>query len=249
MRGAKRYQTAHSDRALCIPHSKHSSESSPSLKQFTFLPWAKPCLDALFQQAEKQPCARGLLQRPLPWPALSKTLQAQAPKQSTAFQLFTHFLYPEPARGKEDGCKAAGRSGRPALHKTTWGHMKLHKAKAQIPQQVPQPIFVPTPLSIWEIIRPVFSVTANSDSLKLSSSDLYTQPVSMPFIYTLMSAMKHVFPYKLISKLTPKHTLGKFPPLIGSLFSMASWVYQVKDVYMLNSIPVFSLCMLLLPCT
>lgn len=212
MRGAKRCQTAHSDRALCISDSRHSPDSSPSLKQFTFLPWAKPCLAALFQQAEKQPCARGLVLGPLPWHTLSKTFQAQAPKQSTTFQLFTHLLCPEPAREREHRCKAAGRSGRPALHKTTWGYMKLHKAKAQIPQHVPQSIFVLTPLSIWEIIQSVFSITADSASLKFSSSDLYTQPVSMLFIYTLIPAMKHVFQYHLISKLTPKHTLGKFPP-------------------------------------
>lgn len=72
-------------------------------------------LAALFQQAEKQPCARGLLQGPVPWPSLSKTLQAQAPKQSTTFQLFMHFFCPEPAREKEHGCEAAGRLGKPAL--------------------------------------------------------------------------------------------------------------------------------------
>lgn len=191
MRGTKRCQTPHSYRALYISDSKHSPESSPSLKQFTFLPWAKLCLAALFQQAEKQPCARGLLQGPLPWPRLSKTLQAQAPQQRATFQLHVSSVLNQPEK-KSMAVRVQGDLEGELFRKPPEATSNSTKPKLKLLNRFPS-LFVSTPLSIWEIIQPVFSITANSDSLKFSSSHLYTQPVSMPFIYTHILAVKHVF--------------------------------------------------------
>lgn len=137
MRGAKRCQTAHYDRALCISDSKHSPASSLILKQFTFLPWTKPHSAALFQQAKKQPWTKGLLQRPLPWPKLS---QLARHKLLQAPVIYMSSVLNQP--GEKRGCKTAGRAESPALHEHTWGYLKPHKAKAQIPRQVPHSLFL-----------------------------------------------------------------------------------------------------------
>lgn len=89
------------------------------------LPWAKPHCAALFRQAEKQPCARGLLQGPLLWPRLSKTLQAQAPNKAPhSNYLHIASVLNQPEK-KSMAIRLQGRSGKPALHKTTPGYIKL----------------------------------------------------------------------------------------------------------------------------